>query len=217
MRPTDWLRGQCQDDWTAATDNPFVRELAAGTLAREKLAWYLVQDYTFIEGFVRLLASMVAHAPTLSDALPGARFLGVIAGPENTYFQRCFDELGVSESDRTDPPLSPAAEGFQDIMAEAAQSGRYEQMLAVLVGAEWSYLAWAGPYAGRAESLPFYYGEWIALHSGEYFESVVAYLRQQLDRAWEDLDQTARDETLATFRRMIKLEREFFREAYAAA
>ena len=216
MRPTEWLRQQCAGDWDAAIDNPFVRELAAGTLPHGKLAAYLVQDYTFIEAFVRLLASQVAHAPSLLDALPGAQFLGVIAGPENTYFQRCFDELGVPETLRTAPALTPVARDFQGLMNEAARSGKYEQMLAVLVGAEWSYLAWATPYAGRAESLPFIYGEWIALHSGGYFESVVEYLRGQLDTVWAGLDEPARTETLATFRRMIALERAFFEESYAS-
>ncbi len=214
MRPTDWLREQCAEDWAAAVDNPFVRELAAGTLPRAKLAAYLVQDYTFIEAFVRLLASQVAHAPSLPGALPGAQFLGVIAGPENTYFQRSFDELDVPETLRTAPDLTPIARNFQGLMNEAARSGKYEQMLAVLVGAEWSYLAWASPYADRAEGLPFIYGEWIALHTGDYFESVVEYLRGQLDQAWEGLDEPARAETLATFRRMIALERAFFEESY---
>ncbi len=213
--PTEWLRQQCAEDWEAATDNPFVRELAAGTLPHEKLAAYLVQDYAFIEAFVRLLASQVAHAPSLADALPGAQFLGVIAGPENTYFERCFDQLGVAAKDRTTPALTPVARDFRAIMSEAVRSGRYEQMLAVLVGAEWSYLVWAAPYADKAETLPFIYGEWIALHSGAYFESVVAYLRGQLDQAWEKLDEHARAETLATFRRMIALERAFFAESYA--
>lgn len=216
MRPTDWLRDQCAADWAAAVDNPFVRELAAGTLGREKLAAYLVQDYTFIEAFVRLLASQIAHAPGLPDALPGAQFLGIIAGPENTYFQRSFEELNVPEHDRTAPKLTPVAQDFQALMNEAARSGRYEKMLAVLVGAEWSYLSWATPYADRVESLPFIYGEWIALHSGDYFESVVEYFRSQLDQTWDGLDEAAKAETLETFRRMIALEKAFFEESYSA-
>lgn len=215
VAPTEWLRQQCAEDWEVATANPFVRELAAGTLPHKKLAAYLVQDYSFIEGFVRLLASQVAHAPSLTDALPGAQFLGVIAGPENTYFERCFDELGVSMQDRTTPALTPVARDLRAIMSEAVRSGRYEQMLAVLVGAEWSYLAWAAPYADKAETLPFIYGEWIALHSGAYFESVVAYLRGQLDKAWTGLTEAEQVETLITFRRMIALERAFFEESYA--
>jgi thiaminase/transcriptional activator TenA len=167
-----------------------------------------------LKGFVQLLASQVAHAPSLPDAVPGAQFLGVIAGPENTYFQRCFDELIVRKNLGTAPELTPTAKRFQAIMAAAVETRRYEQKLAVLVGAEWSYLAWATPYADRVESLPFIYGEWIALHSGDYFESFVVYLRGLLDQVWEDLDEARRAKVLATFHRMIALERAFFAESY---
>jgi len=217
MRPTDRLRQQCQADWAAATDNPFVRELADGTLPAEKLAWYLIQDYTFIEGFVKLMGAAIAAAPTLPDALPKAQFIGVIAGPENTYFQRAFEALAVPHDQRRNPALSPAAEGLRGLMAEAAASGRYERMLAVLCVAEWSYLSWATPYAGRVSSLPLHFGEWIALHSGDYFESVVEHLRSQLDRAWDGLDEPGRAQAAADFARCTALERAFFEEAYAAA
>ena len=62
--PTEDLRATVMDDWTAATTHPFVHALADGTLPREIMAGYLQQDYQFVDGFVRLLASAVAHAPT---------------------------------------------------------------------------------------------------------------------------------------------------------
>jgi thiaminase/transcriptional activator TenA len=99
--------------------------------------------------------------------------LGVIGGPENTYFQRCFDELKVPTNLRAAPELTPTAKSFQAIMAAAVETRRYEQKLAVLVGAEWSYLAWARPYVGRVESWPFIYGEWIALERVFFEESYV--------------------------------------------
>ena len=115
-----------------------MRELAAGTLPHIKLAACLVQDCAFIEGLVRLLAGQVAYAPSLPDPLPGAQFLGVIGGPENTYFQRCFDELKVPTNLRAAPELTPTAKSFQATMVAAVETRRYEQKLAVLVGVEWS-------------------------------------------------------------------------------
>jgi len=41
-----------QNDWDAATDHPFCKELADGTLPLDKMRWYLVQDYKFIDEFV---------------------------------------------------------------------------------------------------------------------------------------------------------------------
>lgn len=211
MRPTELLKSGVQADWTAATDHAFTRALADGSLSPDKMAGYLQQDYLFVDGFVRLLASAIAQAPTLADAVPAAQFLAVITGPENTYFLRSFEALEVP----ADAPASPEARAFQDLMAEARATGRYECMLAVLLVAEWSYLDWATPFEDRAEALPFWLGEWITLHTGEGFAGVVAYLRDQLDRTWPGLspDEQARAQDL--FHRAVKLERAFFDAAWA--
>jgi len=208
MRPTDHLKSLCQSDWAAATDHAFTNDLVAGTLAQDKMLAYLRQDYLFIEGFVRLLASAIAQAPSLGDAIPAAQFLGLISGPENTYFLRAIPALGG----QADPPAPahPVTREFQALMAQAARSGRYEQMLAVLVVAEWSYLSWASPHADKAGGLPFWFGEWITLHSGAGFEGVVAYLRDQLDRAWEGLGPDDRHAVEETFITATRLERAFF-------
>lgn len=216
MRPSETLRGDCAADWQAIVSHPFCLELAAGTLPTSKMAWYLIQDYSFIEGFVRLCGSTIAHAPALADALPLARLLGVIAGPENTYFQRSFDALGVAEADRTRPELAPDTRAFQDLMGRVAASGSYARMVAVLSVAEGTYLEWASPHHPHDPDLPFYFGEWITLHSGEGFEAVVAYLRDQLDQAWERADADERALIAADFRNAVRLERAFFDAAYAA-
>ncbi|OED48276.1 TENA/THI-4 family protein [Rhodobacteraceae bacterium (ex Bugula neritina AB1)] len=210
MWATEFLRAQVKADWDAATKHAFTNALVEGTLDKEKMAGYLQQDYQFIDGFVRLLASAVAHAPTLADGVPGAQFLGQICGPENTYFLRSMEALDV-------PAIAtPAPEtvAFQTMMRNARLSGRYELMLAVLVVAEWVYLEWASPFEDCADDLPFWFGEWITLHSGDGFEGVVAYLRGQLDSVWEGLDQTARDEVQELFVQAVALERAFFDAAW---
>lgn len=45
-------------------------------------------------------------------------------------------------------------------------------MLAVLVVAEWSHLTWAERYKNYNPNLPFWYSEWIDLHTAADFESV---------------------------------------------
>ena len=208
MRPTDHLKSLCQSDWTAATSHAFTNDLVAGTLAQDKMLAYLRQDYLFIDGFVRLLASAIAQAPSLGDAIPAAQFLGLISGPENTYFLRAIPALGGTPEPPA--PAHPVTQEFQALMAKAARSGRYEQMLAVLVVAEWSYLSWASPHADKAGDLPFWFGEWITLHSGAGFEGVVTYLRDQLDRAWDGLGPEDRRAVEETFITATRLERAFF-------
>lgn len=216
MRPTRYLVEQVADDWQAATQHAFCDELAQGTLPLDKMRWYLAQDYQFIDGFVRLLASAIAHAPSLADSVPAAQFLAVITGPENTYFLRSFDALEMDEDART-ATAAPVTRAFQGLMERAAKSGRYELMLAVLVVAEWVYLSWAAPKSPPRPALPFWYAEWITLHAGEGFEAVVDYLRTQLDTQWVLLDAQAQTDVTEVFAEAVRLERAFFDAAYAAS
>ena len=215
MRPTNYLKSLCAENWAVATKHPFCDALADGTLDLDKMRGYLVQDYQFIDGFVRLLASAIAHAPTLADSVPAAQFLAVITGPENTYFLRSFKALGVVDTDWQEVDLRPATKGFQELMAQAAASGKYEEMLAVLVVAEWVYLSWATPVNPPKADLPFYFSEWITLHAGDGFEGVVNYLRNQLDTQWSELDNVQRANIEQVFCKAVELERDFFDESWA--
>jgi thiaminase/transcriptional activator TenA len=211
MRPSDALRSEAATLWQATTTHAFTEALADGSLPAETMAGYLQQDYLFLDGFARLLACAVAHAPSLADAVPAAQFLALITGPENTYFLRSLEALGVPST----APVSPEARAFQEIMEEARVSGRYECMLAVLLVAEWTYLDWASPHEARAAELPFWLGEWITLHSGPGFAGVVAYLRDQLDQVWPGLGAAEQARAAELFHRALRLECAFFDAAWA--
>ena len=213
MRPTEQLCAGCLDDWQAATDHAFCRELAQGTLPVHKMKWYLAQDYQFIESFVRLLASAIAHAPRLEDSIPAAQFLALVTGPENTYFQRSFVALEMTPEEQA-APAAPETLAFLQLMDSARYSGRYEQMMAVLVAAEWTYLTWAERYTGYGADLPFWFAEWIDLHSGPGFSGVVEYLRGQLDQIWPQLDADQQQQATVCFETAMRLERAFFDAAY---
>ncbi|MEP5762391.1 MAG: TenA family protein [Litoreibacter sp.] len=213
MRATDLLKNSVQDDWDAVTDHQFCKELAEGTLPLDKMRRYLVQDYKFIDGFVRLLATAIVHAPTLADGVPMAQFLGLVTSTENTYFLRSFEALEISQADQNVPAV-PATRAFQDLMHAARTSGRYEQMLAVLVVAEWSYLAWANRYKNYSADLPFWFSEWIDLHTGDGFENVVNHLRDQLDSVWLQLSDDHKSKTTAMFHNAVQCERAFFDTAF---
>lgn len=212
--PSRSLQQACQPQWQSIASHAFCRELAEGTLPPQRMAEYLIQDYTFIDGFVRLAATAIAHAPTLKDSVPLAQFLAVITGPENTYFLRSFEALKVKDEHWQTPTLWPVTRDFQGIMREARLSGSYARMMAVLVVAEWSYLEWATPWSPAPESLPFYFSEWITLHAGPDFEAVVAYLRGQLDAIWPTLCDDEKGAVEDLFARTVALELDFFDTAY---
>lgn len=233
-RFSDELRAKAGDQWERVVHHKFTKELAAGTIDKDRvLKRYLIQDHRFLDSFVVLLASIVANLPTLKDRIPGCQFLAVITGPENTYFERSFEALGISKQERSETPDADVTERFCKLMRDAARSQRLEEMLAVIVVCEWSYLSW-GQNVLLAENVErakvcredFVTYEWVDLHSGPGFEGVIAYLRELLDREGKKLksnllsedDKKSAEGRLMTceqrFLEAVNLEEEFFDHAY---
>lgn len=213
QRFTDWLRDETGSLWTQATTHAFTRSLADDTLADDVYRRYLVQDYVFIETLVTVLGHAVALAPGMPAKKRFAAFLAAITSEENDYFLRSFEALGVTEHEQQNTPLLPPIQSFADLMLDAARSGAYEELLAVIVPAEWVYLTWAQaaepPYPAR-----FYLKEWIELHDNPDFEEVVGWLRSELDRVGADLPAHRRAAVRQRFRDLVALEVAFFDAAY---
>lgn len=214
IRFTDTLRVAAGDQWDRVINHKFTKELAAGTIDRNVLKKYLIQDHRFLDAFVVLLASMVAKARCLSDRLPGCQFLAVITGKENTYFERCFEKLGgCSEEERNSIPNDECTSGFVKLMRDAA-NGSLGECLAVLVVCEWSYLSWGQKVIDSTIRDDFVTYEWVDLHSGEFFEEVIKYLRGLLDKEGGLIDEAEKKKCTERFLQAVELEEQFFDNAY---
>lgn len=213
---SDWLKRCCADDWQAVIHHPFTDAWGNAALPKANLENYLIQDHRFIDRFVALLAAAISRAPSLKDRIPGCQFLALLTGAENTYFERSFAALGVSDHARAHQPDWQATADFKHLMKEATETNSYANMLAVLAVAEGTYLGWADRVNNAIPNRPddFWYAEWLDLHIGDYFESVVGYLNTQLDQTGPELSKDERAECLSYFKRATTLERQFFDTAW---
>jgi len=210
---THWLHENNLEVWEAAIHHRFVEELFSGSIDDRVMAHYLIQDYQFADSFVALLGAAIASADTFAARIRLSQFAAMVTSEENTYFQRAFDHFDVAEHHRTQPPLNAATRGFQALMQEAAQTQHYALCLSVLVVAEGLYLDWAQRCPAR---LPpnFVHAEWITLHNNAFFTDFVHWLRNELDRSAIGLDIATRTRSADFFSRAVRLERDFFDQAY---
>ncbi|GAA2203785.1 hypothetical protein GCM10009850_000130 [Nonomuraea monospora] len=203
---SEWLRQQCEPEWTAVVTHSFAMAINDGSAADDDLRRYLEQDFQFVDSFTALLGAAVAAADTFEARVPYGTFLGQVATTEEkTYFHRALAELGG----RTEVPLEPVTAAFRRLMDEVRLSQDYPLIAAVLCVAEWCYLGWA---SRAAQPLPerFVHREWIELHEGPEFRAWVAFLRGELDRLGAGMSEERRQEVLDVFRRAVELERAFF-------
>jgi len=208
---SEWLRDR--SDWKAATRHRFVEQYRDGELADDVFAHYLVQDYQFLEAGARLTAHAASQAHTMTEINRLAESLSVLTGDENDYFQRAFDELGVSESDRENPTLHPTTAAFTDFMLRAATEGAYEETLAVVAAAEWVYRDWCG-HVADVDFDRWYFAEWIEIHDIEAFHAYTNWLIDQLDTYGPRLSPKRQARVAALFERTVALEAAFFDAAY---
>jgi thiaminase/transcriptional activator TenA len=89
------------------------------------------------------LGYAVALVPDMAAKNRFSSFLAAITSEENDYFLRSFEALGVDEEERNSTPMLPQIQAFAVLMLDAARSGAYEEILSVIVPAEWVYLSWA--------------------------------------------------------------------------
>jgi thiaminase/transcriptional activator TenA len=141
---------------------------------------------------------------------------GVDAGKENTYFERSFEKLGVSEAERCNTPDASCTTSFCRLMRETANSGSLGEMLAVMVVCEWSYLSWGSRVETVTNRDDFVTYEWVDLHSGKDFADVVEYLRELLDKEGDLLldDEKSREACKSKFLEAVQYEEDFFDFAY---
>ncbi|MEY9259583.1 thiaminase/transcriptional activator TenA [Brevibacterium epidermidis] len=208
------LMRSTNEQWAAAINHRFVRELFAGTVDDAVMRDYLVQDYQFFESFLSMLGACVAHADELDAKLRFARQLGMLVADEDTYFVDSFAELGVAPADYLQPELAAPTAGFRDLMDSAAASASYPQLLVVLAVAEWLYLDWAE----SQEEVPQrqVHQGWIDLHRGEAFRGWVQFLVDELERVFptEDEQGSEAEDLVRTWRRAVDLECAFFDNVY---
>lgn len=214
---TEALRDGVAPCWRAAVAHRFVRELADDSLPDPVYAAYLRQDYAFIGNLVSLVGAGVAFAPSMPVKARLSAFLGVLTGPENDYFERSFAALGVPLEDPQAIARGDVTERFAALMDRVIRAGDFGGILTVLVGAEWSYLAWAQAAAKGPRPARFYLAEWIDLHVDPGFADFVGWLRGQLDTVGAEEDGAGRERLQQLFRGTMELEAAFYDQAYALA
>ncbi|MCW0215830.1 MAG: TenA family protein [Pseudonocardia sp.] len=208
------LRERFGATWDAAVRHRFVHELWDGSLDRDVLARYLVQDFQFCDAFLALMGAAVATCDDPAARVTHARQVGLVAGDEHEFFHSSFDALGVSVADRTSPSRAAPTTGFVALMDRARTSGDHASCLAVLLVAEWLYLDWATRPSSPAPVDPIL-REWIDLHRGPDFETWVAFLRAEFDRTAAALDPPVAQRVSELFGEAVALELAFFEAAYA--
>jgi thiaminase (transcriptional activator TenA) len=214
------VTGFCDHAWQHTTtlqaamlDLPFNRELAAGTLARERFQFYLVQDSRYLVGFGRALAVAAARATDPDDIafFAGAAREAIVVerALHNGFFQR----FGMSAQDLAAIETSPTCLAYTSFLLATAQTGSDAELVAALLPCFWVYQH-VGTDIKRVAAGDNPFQAWIDTYADEEFAAAVRSCQQAVNRAAEAATGQTRDRMLAAFTRATEYEWLFWDSAY---
>ena len=177
------LRRAADDVWRAQHEHPFVLGVADGTLAVERFARYVRQDYLFLVEYARLLALGAARAPDLETMRRFAELAQAILGEEMELHRAFAREFGISEADLERERAAPVTRAYTDFLVRTAALGSFAELAAALLPCMWGYAEIGARLAERPEPSPEpRYARWIETYAAADFQDLAAWCRGLVDR-----------------------------------
>ena len=157
--------------WTAIRGHPFLMELQAGTLPLETFRYYVIQDFHYLAGFGRAVATALGKA---ADGGLARQLLPRIATPiERPLHRRLFDLLDIDDSEAAATEVSPTNKAYTDHLEVTAASGGVGPAAAALLPCPWTYHQLGSVL--RRPKHPIYHAWFEGYASGLLAESTAAW------------------------------------------
>lgn len=199
---------QQTSDLRAAIDAlPFNRELAAGTLSRERFLFYIRQDALYLEQYARILAMAGARGPNGATL----RLFGECALEAVAVEQALHGQYLGANPEAVEP--TPDCLGYTSFLLATAYHEPWEVLMAALLPCFWIY--WdVGNTIARVATPENPYSAWIDTYSDEAFGKAVKAVIAATDAAAERVTEALRRQMMTAFIRSSQYEYLFWDGAY---
>jgi thiaminase/transcriptional activator TenA len=211
----DSLRADCGSLWEGLHQHPFLRELAAGTLAPERFRFFLEQDIFFLPELARAVGLGLAKAESERELAHFAEEVEAVVGRELESNRRLLArvlELGAGDRGglRAAAPATVAYAGF---LVSTAGCGGTLEIMAALLPCTWSYADIATRLKEEIAPHPVYTA-WVGFFASDAYGELIAGRRQTLDDLAAGAGEVRKRRLSHVFTMSTRLEHAFWDMAY---
>ena len=154
--------------YAAILELPFNRELAAGTLSRERFTFYMLQDAHYLTHFGKALAVTAARAPDADALIQFAGSAREAVVVERALHEGFFRDFGIAPAEAAATEPSPTCAHYTHYLVALAHNAPYEVAVAALLPCFWIY--WEVGKHLRGVAAPGNpYQAWIDTYADEAF------------------------------------------------
>lgn len=173
--------------WEKNHYHPFVQQLGAGTLEREKFIHYMKQDYVYLIEYSKLFAIAVVKSNDLKTMGKFAQILDSTLNFEMDLHRQFAAEFDITNEELEETKPTPVNMAYTSYMLNAAQNGSLAEVVACLLPCAWDY--WEigkllrKQYGHKIEQNP--YRKWIETYDSETFGEGAKWLIELMDELAE--------------------------------
>jgi thiaminase/transcriptional activator TenA len=204
------MRERTDPLWRAIHAHPFVRGIGGGTLSRDRLRFYLGQDYVYLVDFGRVIALAAAKAETVAEMRQFSALLATTLSQEMELHRRISASLGLDAGslERTEPGLVTAA--YTSALLRVCYEGRLSDIVAVLLPCAAGYVEIARRLREGGLPPPGACRDWIETYGSPEMSALAEWLGRRMDAAAAESAPADRDRWLALYRTSARFELLFF-------
>ncbi len=207
------IRTRTRDLRRAIDALPFNRELAAGTLGRERFRFYMLQDKLYLDQYARTLALAAGKAPDLRAT---EKFAGSAMGAlkvERALHGVFLERFGVSEAELAAARPSPSGLAYTSFLLATAHQESWPVAVAAILPCFWIYHD-VGTRIAAGSATGNFYQPWIDTYASPDFARSVEEVIAITDQAAERAGAGERERMAAAFIRSTQYEWLFWDSAY---
>ena len=213
MRFTDEMWQELAPLYRAILDLPFNRELAAGSLRRDRFLFYMIQDAHYLGRFARALAVVAAKAPDAEGQTRFAHAAHEAIVVERALHQGFFASFGLSEAEFAATPPAPTCTAYGDFLLATAYGEPYGVGVAAVLPCFQIYYEVGRHLHGlAAPANP--YQKWIDTYRDESFGEAVRAVLAHTDAAHLRAGEAERQAMRAAYWRAARYEWMFWDSAW---
>jgi thiaminase/transcriptional activator TenA len=199
--------------YRAILDLPFNRELAAGTLSRERFTFYMVQDAHYLGAFARALATAAAKATTPETQTKLAKSAHDAIVVERSLHEGFFRDFGVTSEAFAATRPSPTCAGYSDFLVATAYQHPFAVAIAALLPCFQIYYE-VGKHLAAVAATPNPYQRWIDTYRDEAFGESVRQILAHTDEAFAGAAVPDRELMREAYLKAVRYEWMFWDSAY---
>ena len=185
MSITDRVLDSSKTIWGGYGSHPFVMGIAGGTLPVEKFRYFMIQDYLYLQDYIKVFSIGIAKTQDLEILQAFSGYVHHILEEEMAIHRAYMKRLGITEAELKAARMAQDNLSYTSYMLRCAYEGGPAEVCAAILpcGVSYEDLAVAMVQADPRCAEHAFYGEWIRGYADPAYHASNEVLRGILERA----------------------------------